>query len=209
MIAAPALDVGTDFAEKAFGVAAIEGGAHSNLGTCNVLFGCGSDFYLEVLAADQSSDAQSPFRAAIAALPKPEIYTYIVRTDDLDAVIDRARKAGVRTVGPQSLERQTPESEVLSWRLLFFADHGHGGLLPIFIDWGNTPNPAENLPADLELVDFSVASPDATDLSRLYEALSIPVQVSEGPTAEARMTVKSSAGETTIRSPASAGFILG
>lgn len=209
MIGAASIDAGKAFVLELFQTEPIEGGTHSNLGTRNVLIGCGPEFYIEVLAADETSSATSPFRSALEKVSPPETYTFIVRTDDLDEVIERAQKVGLTAIGPQRLERKTPEGETLTWRLLFLAGHAFGGLVPVFIDWEQTPNPATALPHSLELENFKVATPMADELKRIYEALEIPVTVESHSQASTTLIVKTNSQSFELISPASRGFELG
>ena len=176
----PRLQTGAAFLEENLGISPQPGGRHKVFGTKNVLAGLGPDAYLEVLVPDDANEASSALKRVTQELPGPALYTFVVRTPTIDHVMEKAAGLGLKMVGPVSVERKTSSGDLLQWRMLFPTGHDFGSLIPTFIDWGDTPNPALSLPAAGRITDFSVTSPQADDLKKIFDALDIPIPVLEG-----------------------------
>jgi hypothetical protein len=59
------------------------------------------------------------------------------------------------------------------------------GCMPFFIDWGSSTHPAAMLPPGCELVDLTIAHPDAARVESGLRAVGIPIEV----TARATMVI--------------------
>jgi hypothetical protein len=79
---------------------------------------------------------------------------------------------------------------MLSWKL-FHLKENRAGLLPFFIEWGrDSVHPAEDAPSGCTLESFGLQSPNALDLARAVQSLSldIPVEAGRTPLMVARVT---------------------
>ncbi len=103
------------------GFTVVLGGAHADAPTHNALIGLDDDSYLELIA----------FRRALTAPPRSAFEGLLLRWQgkgqglvgfalvpgDIEAVIDRARGAGLSIRGPSPGGRQRPDGQQVAWQL--------------------------------------------------------------------------------------------
>jgi Glyoxalase-like domain len=177
--AAPDLAEGEMIIEILTGVKPARGGVHPGFGTRNSLIGLDLGVYFEIISPDPAQDLNRNRGGAIAALSRPGVITFAIRTDDLDALSAAARREGLAPQGPVAMSRDHPDGVRLDWRILDLA-HCRFGEIPFVIDWGASPHPSESVPAGCELRSFTALHPEADELARLYAALDIPIPVKRG-----------------------------
>lgn len=180
MLGAPDLASGGRQVAELTGVTPAFGGVHPGRGTANALMSLGSRTYLEVIAPAPGQPPANDFAKDLAALPGLDIRTFAVAVPDLDALAAAARKAGLTPVGPTPGARETADGTVLRWRTLDIEGHSFEGLVPFFIDWGDTPHPAATSPAGATFQGLRVVHPRAAELRTVYQALGLDIPVSEG-----------------------------
>ena len=85
-------------------------------------------------------------------LSAPALVGWAAAVDDLAATVAGFRAAGYDPGDAVEMRRTAPNGDVLVWRLTLNAIAG--GLLPFFIEWGDTPHPAASAPHGLTLRRF-------------------------------------------------------
>jgi len=178
--AAPDLGAGEKIIENLTDVAPARGGSHPGFGTRNSLMGLDSGIYFEIISPDPAQDLKGNRGCRIAALVRPGIMTFAIRSDDLDALSAAARREGLSLQGPVAMSRHRPDGVRLEWSILYLEDSRFGEAIPFVIDWGISPHPSESVPVGCQLRSFAVLHPEADELTRLYGALEIPVPVKRG-----------------------------
>jgi Glyoxalase-like domain len=178
--AAPDLGAGEKFIENLTGVVPARGGVHPGLGTRNSLLDLGSGIYFEIISPDPAQDLKDNRGGRIAALPRPGIMTFAIRSDDLDTLSAAARREGVSLQGPVAMSRDRLDGVRLDWTIVYLEDSRFGEAIPFVIDWGTSPHPSESVPVGCQLRSFVVFHPEADQLARLYASLDIPVPVKRG-----------------------------
>jgi catechol 2,3-dioxygenase-like lactoylglutathione lyase family enzyme len=178
------LEQGTAFVEKHTGVRPAIGGVHPGRGTRNALLSLGRLHYLEVIAPDPAQTGTPTTRAAspsmLRRLAAPVLVDWAVHSEDIAAIAERWRKAGVAFEGPTPGSRTRPDGKMLHWQTLNLAND-RNGLLPFFIQWGvDTVHPSVDAPEGCRLKSFSAVSPDSSALSAEFQKLGIDVQVEAG-----------------------------
>jgi len=175
------LDQGIAFVEQHTGVRPAIGGVHPGRGTRNALLSLGELHYLEVIAPDPAQVGMKISRESLVnelrTLTAPRIVDWAVHTNDINAIADRLRKAGVAFGGPTPGSRQRPDGKVLHWQTLNLNDD-RGGMLPFFIQWGvASVHPSVDAPGGCRLESFAVADRTGTDLAAMFRKLGIEVDV--------------------------------
>ena len=175
------LDNGVAFVEQHTGVRPAIGGVHPGRGTRNALLSLGELHYLEVIAPDAAQAGSKISRESLVnelrTLTAPRIVDWAVHTNDINAVADRLRKAGVAFGGPTPGSRKRPDGKVLHWQTLNLEDD-HDGLLPFFIQWGaDSVHPSVDAPSGCRLESFAVGEPSGTGLAAMFRKLGIEVDV--------------------------------
>jgi len=182
LFGAPDLDGGVREVTARLGVAPAAGGVHPTMGTANALLSLGGGVYLEVLAPAPGQTELRGFGRELAGLETPAIVNWAAQASDLAAVAAAATAAGLVPSGPVPGSRRTEAGELLEWRMLLIGGHDFGTFVPFFIDWGATQHPSITSPAGPRLLRFSVTHPRAAELSGLYGALALDIEVAEGAT---------------------------
>src|SRR5512146_1137395 len=156
------LDRGMRDLETLLGVRATDGGRHPGRGTRNALLALGDDSYLEIIAPDPDQPPPPSERwFGIDRVTASRLVTWAAKTSDVDALRDRAFQQGIPLGDVQAGSRRQPNGVELSWR---FTDPGHvvaGGVVPFFIDWGQSPHPARSAAKGATLVELRAEHPDA------------------------------------------------
>lgn len=180
--AAPDLDAGTDLITRLTGVTPAKGGSHPGFGTRNSLLSLG-ETYLEIISPDPAQSLDGNRGGRIAAMSRPGLITFAVRSPDLQAYADATAAAGIATRGPTAMSRTRPDGVRLDWSVLNMEDARHAEVVPFAIDWQGSAHPSTGSPQGCRLKDFVLLHPEAAEMRRLYAELSIPVEVLGAPDA--------------------------
>ena len=181
------------------------GGAHPDRGTHNSLLSLGGGCYLEIIAPDSAQTEAFGFPKEVPPGFEPGLYTFGMRSDNLDHVRHLAERAGLSASSPQDVSREGPNGEVLRWQTLIVGGHDFGHALPFFTRFDGVLHPSETSPKGCELLEFSVGHPDNTKLSRLYDALDVNVPVFWSEQPRLRTVLATPKGEVTLNSHARFG----
>ena len=195
--AAPDLDTGSTLLGQLAGVAPARGGSHPGFGTRNSLLSLG-DTYLEVIAPDPAQSLEGNRGGVIAAMPRPGLITFAVRTTDLAGYAGAAEKAGVTTRGPIAMSRTRPDGVRLEWACIYVEHAVYGEAIPFAIDWRGSPHPSGTTPPGCRLLDVAVLHPDPEPLAAIYAAIGIPVAVKAAAAPGFLATVATPRGELVL-----------
>lgn len=198
--AAPDLEGGMAAIAALTGVTPVQGGSHPGFGTRNSLLSLGST-YLEIIAPDPVQTLAGNRGGFIAALPRPGLLTFAVRTPDLGSFAAAATRVGLAVHDPVAMSRTRPDSVRLSWAIQQAWSNAFPELIPFAIDWQGSLHPAGTTPSGCRLRDFSVLHPDPEPLVALYAALSLPVSVKHARQPGFEAILDSPCGEVRLTSP--------
>lgn len=198
--ATPELQAGIDRIEGLLGIRAVDGGQHPGGGTRNALLALGPTSYLELIGPDPEQDSFSGTRLfGIDSLTAPRLVTWAARGDDLDRLAGLDLGGGVR-LGPVGAgSRQTPRGVHLSWRLTNPRSVVADGVVPFFINWGDTPHPARTATPGAALVDLRAEHPDPEQVRGMLSKLGLALPVSSGPRAALVAVIVSPRGRVALR----------
>lgn len=204
------LDEGMAEIRRLFGARPVPGGAHPGLGTRNALLGLADGRYLEIIAPDPDQQPALGFAAALADLEHPALITWALRSRDLPGVARHLSAAGLDVRGPVPTRRATPDGAELAWDLLFARGHEFGVLMPFFIDWGDSPHPADGLQPAGTLEAVTIESPHAAALRRLLGNVDVPLVVRTAAEPSLHVTIATPHGEVVLETvPATVGLRFG
>lgn len=139
IIAARNLDAATQLYAERLGLDARFGGRHTGRGTHNAIVRFGLD-YLELLSiVDEDELRASPAKRVrlldFLARQEGGLLAYCLATDDIDALAEQFRGAGLDALGPFDMERTRPDGITLKWRLLIPGGSAYRQPWPFFIQW--------------------------------------------------------------------------
>ena len=161
--ATPDLAAGVERIERLLGVRAVPGGQHPGAGTRNALIGLGDRTYLEIIGPDPDQPKPNLARRfGIDELRAPRLVTWAVKATDLEGIVKDAKSHGLDLGQVQFGSRRRPDGVLLAWRLTVSPKLSADGIIPFFIDWGETPHPASVLPKGCTIVALRAEHPDAT-----------------------------------------------
>jgi hypothetical protein len=200
--AVPNLEQGVDYFEQLTGLRAAGGGSHPGRGSRNALLSFGNDQYIELIAPDPAQSVQltkGQF-SGIYSMQAPALYTFAVKCDDIEALVEKASELGLAFQGPTVFSRQPLDGPLLEWKLGFTEESKFGRYLPFYIDWLDTVHPSKAAPTGIELVDFQVVHPNSSELRAIYEKLDIEVPVVRGDRPGMRALIRASGIDVVLSS---------
>ncbi len=188
---APTLEQGMDRIESLLGVRPVIGGRHPQYGTHNALLSLGDSTYLEIIAPDP--DLPAPARGRLledSYNQPPKLTTWVLRSAQIARLQSHAYQNGLTLGGVEEGHRRKPDGTIIRWKLSDPYAFPHGGTIPFLISWGNTPHPAQAVPAGGELIEVSVEHPDPETVSNALNILGcgqISVAARDTPKVKARI----------------------
>jgi Glyoxalase-like domain len=198
--ATPELDLGVNRIERLLGVRAQPGGQHPGRGTRNALISLGPAAYLEIIGPDpeQPKPAQSrPF--GIDELKEPRLVTWASKGKNLEELAADARRKGVKLGDAIAGSRRRADGVLLAWRYTDPRTVVAGGIVPFFIDWGQTPHPAGTATSGPSLIGLRAEHPDPESVQEALKRLGLDIRVQRGPRAGLIATVDSPRGRVELR----------
>ncbi len=198
VLAGPNLDeLVAHFAERT-GIQPKLGGRHPG-GTRNYLVRLTPTAYLEIIGPDVlSPEVPLPTAFGINEFAEPRIAAFMVHPADIEKTIANAQAAGY-DAGPLSpLSRETPEGDLLQWRLTRNAPNNLNGLVPTLIDWADTPHPSQSGLPEAELVSLTGRHPDAAAVREAHAALGVTLEVHEADEPGFTLVIDTPKGRVTL-----------
>ncbi len=167
--------------EDLTGVKADFGGAHPGKGTCNALLSLDHQQYLEIIAPDPAQELAGTLGQELLDHHFSGIRTWAVATTDYGKVTSVLDKFDYQ-YNIIDMTRTRPDGVKLAWQILFAAGHPFGHSMPFFINWLESPHPADDTPKGCHLEAYAVQLVEnSAAFSRIMEALGVEVDVIEGP----------------------------
>ncbi len=204
IVTVPDLDAGVAVVEEATGLRAVSGGSHPGRGTANCLLGLSptgwaddARTYLELLGPDPQQDPPADGRLALDAhlATAPTLQTWAIHPPAFLAKVAAANTAGIDFGEVRDMSRETPDGDLLEWRLTSRSPLPAAGTQPFLIDWGESHHPAEASLPRLELLDFAIETPEVDATRSALEVLGAgDTRVVEGPEPRLRARMRGPGG---------------
>ena len=176
------------------------GGRHPDLGTKNALVAISGDVYLEIIAPDP--DLPVPARGRLFdkdSYPQPMLATWVMRDEDIDATVSRARERGVALGEVAAGHRRNPDGTRLSWKVSDPFAMPLDGALPFVIAWGDTPHPSVAAPRAGTLSGMEIEHPDPAAVETALGVLGVALPVACGERFRLKATIRTRAGIVELR----------
>jgi hypothetical protein len=198
--ATPDLNRGVEEIEKILGVRATPGGQHPGRGTRNALITLGPTTYLEIIAPDpEQPPPKTPRPFGIDGLKESRLVAWAAKGSDLGRLRDEAARKGARLGEVMSGSRRRTDGVLLSWRYTDPQTVLADGLVPFFIDWGQSPHPARTAAQGASLIALRAEHPDAQRVQRLLNELGLDLPVQTGATPALVAIIDSPRGRVELR----------
>jgi hypothetical protein len=175
------LDRGIAEVERVLGIRASHGGQHPIWGTRNALVALGPSSYLEIIAPDPDHSTPAEGRPfGLEALGSPRLVGWAAKGSGLSNLRDAAAQRGVELGRVLSGSRKQADGKVLTWKLTDLRCVIEDGIVPFFIDWGQTPHPALVASRGATLVGLFAEHPDADRVLRMLRVVAVDLKVVVG-----------------------------
>ena len=198
--ATPDLTAGVKQVETLLGVRATPGGQHPGEGTRNALVALGPTSYLEIIGPDPDQPAPAgPRKFGIDDLKASQLVTWAAKGTNLTQFVAEARRRGVPVGDVIPGSRRTPAGVLLSWHISSQRAIVADGLVPFFIDWGDTPHPAKSAAAGATLISLRAEHPDPERVRRMLGELGIELPVERGAKPSLVATIAGTRGRVDLR----------
>jgi hypothetical protein len=194
------LNRGVEEIEKILGVRATPGGQHPGRGTRNALITLGPAIYLEIIAPDpEQPPPKTPRPFGIDGLKESRLVAWAAKGSDLGRLRDEAARKGARLGEVLSGSRRRTDGVLLSWRYTDPQTVLADGLVPFFIDWGQSPHPARTAAQGASLIALRAEHPDAQRVQRLLNEFGLDLPVQTGATPALVALIDSPRGRVELR----------
>jgi hypothetical protein len=172
--AVPDLDAAVaDFASRA-GVDPVPGSRHAESGTANYRVALSDDAYVAIVGPDPAQPVRSPnMPYGIEALTKPTLAAWSLRTDDLSAIVEHARKHGYDPGAYVARAKSTAGGGTLEWRMTPAIPDENIVVIPFLMQWLSDASPVPDRSPDLGILGLRVESKDVAATRARLEALSV------------------------------------
>ena len=189
-----------DKIEALLGVRPVYGGQHPGRGTHNALLRLEPAIYLEVIAPDPAQpNVPRPLWIAADTVMEPRLIYWAVKSDNLEALVERACSNGLELGELSSGSRTRPDGQLLRWRLTDPRANPADGIIPFFIDWLDTPHPARGLPDGGALLSLEAQHPQAEKVQAQLQMLGLELNVHYNPEPALFARIRTSNGEILLK----------
>ena len=198
--ATPELQLGIDRIEKLLGIKAAPGGQHPGRGTRNALVALGPTSYLEIIGPDpEQPTPPQPRPFGIDGLREPRLARWAAKGRGLETLAGDARRNGIRLGEVIAGSRRRADGVLLSWRYTDPQTVVADGVVPFFIDWGQTPHPSATATPGSTLIELRAQHPDPDSVAKALKSLGLELQVQRAPQPGLIATINSPRGRVELR----------
>jgi hypothetical protein len=182
VLATPDLEASVEDLAARLGVRPAPGGQHPGRGTKNALLALSDRSYLEIVGPDPAQERPAGGRwFMIDSLDAPRLVTWAVKEADPEKRRAVAAASGIELGPVASGSRRRADGSTLRWRFTDPAVIVADGIVPFFIDWGDSPHPAASAPAGPVLESLRAEHPQPAFVMRALSAVGIGLPVNSGP----------------------------
>ena len=135
----------------------------------------------------------------IDSLDEPRLVTWAAKGRNLDALSAITLPNGEHIGQAFSVSHRQPDGSLLAWTLTDPTVTIADGIIPFFIDWGDSPHPASAAPAGLRLEGLSLEHPDPASVKPLLERLGLAVPIHAGGEPALQAFLETPQGDVILR----------
>jgi len=198
--AVPDLEHGVDAVEALLGVRASAGGRHQGRGTHNALLALGPHTYLEIIAPDpEQRPITGPLWFDADRVTVPRLVTWAANASGLENLVQQAQQHGIDVGEVMPGTRRRADGVELRWRYTDPLRQLAEGIVPFFIDWGDTPHPAKSTAQGASPVALRAEHPQPEAVRNMLRALRLDLPVTEGEQRALIATIQTTRGRIDLR----------
>jgi hypothetical protein len=186
--------------EQTLGVGCQAGGQHIGRGTCNVIVSLGAKMYLEIVGPDpHQAPPATPRWFNIDSLEHPKLVAWAAKTSRLDELVRSAAHDDVMLGTVEEGRRELPDGSHLTWKFSDPRTVSANGVIPFFIDWGESRHPADGDAAECDLVALRAEHPNSEAVRKQLGVLEVELEICTAPKPALIAIVNSPRGELELR----------
>ena len=201
LLAVPDLKNGANSFEKQTGIRPVFGGVHTGGATANYLVRLDDCQYLEIIGPNPGRDTDNSLSKMFVTLSGPTLMGFAMSSTNLQAAASSFTHQGLAIGTFEENGRITPAGEQLAWKTIFLPKLFGPQLLSFFIDWRESKHPSIDLIGGIQLISFSLATPDANKIAEAFNALSLDLDIKESADSHLAITLSTPKGPVTYHSP--------
>lgn len=176
--AVPDLAAGSHLIAQLTGVTPAQGGSHPRWGTANTLLSLGKNTYLEIIGPDPEQPEFTGQRVlGVDPAAAPRLTTWAAKGTHLDQLQALLLPGDARIGQAYPGSRERPDGSILRWTLTDPGITVLDGLVPFFIDWGDSPHPTAVAPTGLTLVALHLEHPEPDRVRQALSMLDLKIPV--------------------------------
>jgi len=182
--ATPKLETSVEEIMGLLGVRATPGGQHPGRGTRNALIALSDAAYLEIIGPDPEQPAPPEGTRrwfGIDGIESPRLVAWAAKRTALETLAAEAARHGVKLGPVVSGSRTAADGTTLHWQFTDPAVVVGEGVVPFFIDWGNSPHPAASAARGPVLCALRGEHPEPAVIKRALSAVGIDLPIGHGP----------------------------
>lgn len=192
---APTLESGIDVIENLLDVRPVLGGQHQGRGTHNALLALGN-IYFEIIAPDPTQpEVPKPLWMKTDQATQPQLWTWAAGNSDLFALEKIANENQIPLGKIKSGNRTQPNGNILKWQLTEPILENQNGIMPFFLNWGNTIHPSKTLPQAGKVLEFKAIHPTPELIKNQLGKLGVDLIVEKGSRIQLEATIRTLKGE--------------
>jgi hypothetical protein len=160
----------------------------------------GTANYLEIIAPDpEQGPPQTPRPFGIDGLKESRLVTWVAKGTELEQLKREAARKSVELGEVISGSRKRPDGVALFWQYTNPWTVVADGIVPFFIDWGQSPHPARTAAAGLSLIELRAEHPDAERVQQMLRHLGLDLPVRSGSKPALIAVIKGPRGRVELR----------
>src|SRR5262249_37663243 len=129
----------------------------------------------------------------------PRLVTWAMAGTQLDRLVDDAAQRGIQLGAITAGRRERSDGVVLTWTATDPNVMLAGGLVPFFIDWGESPHPASNAASGPRLEDLRGEHPDPQHALEALAAVGVAMRIDLAAAPALVATLRTAAGLLELR----------
>lgn len=160
----------------------------------------GPTTYLEIIAPDpEQPPPKEPRPFGLDGVKESRLVAWFVSGSDLERLRDEAVRNGVPLGEVKSGSRRQPDGIQLSWQFTDPSVLVAAGIIPFFINWGESAHPAVTAAKGAALISLRAEHPDVQAVRGMLRRLGVDLPVKRGTSPALIAVIESPRGRVELR----------
>ena len=136
---------------------------------------------MEIIAPDpEQPPPEAPRPFGLDGLKESRLVAWFINSNDLERLRGEALRKGVHLGEVRSGSRRRPDGTQLLWQFTDPSVLVADGIIPLYINWGESPHPAHGAAKGATLVSLRAEHPDMQAVRYMLRHLGLDLPLSQG-----------------------------